>query len=102
WSDGSAELERMARVAMESGYEYIAFTDHSVSVGVANGLSEERFRRQWKAIDDLNEKLKPFRVLKAVEAEVRSDGTLDFDRSFFDQFDIVGASFFFNDTATTE
>jgi len=92
WSDGSAELERMARVAMESGYEYIAFTDHSVSVGIANGLSEERFRRQWKAIDDLNEKLKPFRVLKAVEAEVRSDGSLDFERSFFDQFDIVGAS----------
>jgi DNA polymerase (family X) len=92
WSDGSAELERMARVAMESGYEYIAFTDHSVSVGVANGLSEERFRRQWKAIDELNEKLRPFRVLKAVEAEVRSDGTLDFEKSFFDQFDIVGAS----------
>jgi DNA polymerase (family X) len=92
WSDGSAELERMATVAMESGYEYIAFTDHSVSVGIANGLSEERFRRQWKAIDDLNEKLKPFRILKAVEAEVRSDGSLDFERSFFDQFDIVGAS----------
>jgi len=92
WSDCSAELERMARVAMESGYEYIAFTDHSVSVGIANGLSEERFRRQWKAIDDLNEKLKPFRILKSVEAEVRSDGSLDFERSFFDQFDIVGAS----------
>jgi len=92
WSDGSAELERMARVAMESGYEYVAFTDHSVSVGIANGLSEERFRRQWKAIDDLNEKLKPFRILKAVEAEVRSDGSLDFERSFFDQFDVVGAS----------
>ena len=92
WSDGSAELERMARVAMDSGYEYIAFTDHSVSVGIANGLNEERFRRQWKAIDDLNEKVKPFRVLKAVEAEVRSDGSLDFSREFFDQFDVVGAS----------
>jgi len=92
WSDGSAELERMARVAMESGYQYIAFTDHSVSAGIANGLSEERFKRQWKAIDELNEKLKPFRILKSVEAEVRSDGSLDFDRSFFDQFDIVGAS----------
>jgi DNA polymerase (family X) len=92
WSDGSAELERMARVAKESGYEYVAFTDHSVSVGIANGLSEERFRRQWKAIDDLNERLKPFRILKSVEAEVRSDGSLDFEREFFDQFDIVGAS----------
>ncbi len=92
WSDGSAELEEMARAAMERGYEYIALTDHSVSVGIANGLDEERFRRQWKAIDELNEELKPFRILKSVEAEVRSDGSLDFDRSFFDQFDIVGAS----------
>jgi DNA polymerase (family 10) len=92
WSDGSAELEEMARAAIERGHEYIAFTDHSVSVGIANGLSEERFKRQWKAIDELNEKLKPFRILKSVEAEVRSDGSLDFDRSFFDQFDVVGAS----------
>jgi DNA polymerase (family 10) len=92
WSDGSAEIEKMARTAIERGYEYIALTDHSVSVGIANGLSEERFRKQWKAIDDLNKKLEPFRILKSVEAEVRSDGTLDFDRSFFGQFDLVGAS----------
>src|SRR5579864_1600836 len=82
----------MARAAKKRGYEYVAFTDHSVSVGVANGLSEERFRRQWKAIDELNDKLKPFRVLKSVEAEVRSDGSLDYDRTFFENFDIVGAS----------
>ena len=92
WSDGGAELEAMARAAMKRGYAYVAFTDHSISVGIANGLDAERFKRQWKAIDDLNEKLKPFRILKSVEAEVRSDGSLDFDRSFFDQFDIVGAS----------
>jgi DNA polymerase (family 10) len=82
----------MARAAVERGHEYIALTDHSVSVGIANGLSEERFKKQWKAIDELNEKLKPFRILKSVEAEVRSDGSLDFERKFFDQFDIVGAS----------
>jgi len=92
WSDGNAELEEMARAAVERGHEYVAFTDHSVSVGIANGLSEERFKKQWKAIDELNEKLKPFRILKSVEAEVRSDGSLDFERRFFDQFDIVGAS----------
>lgn len=92
WSDGADELEVMARAAMERGYEYIAVTDHSVSVGVANGLSEERFRKQWKAIDELNDKLSPFRILKGVEAEVRSDGTLDYERSFFENFDFVGAS----------
>jgi DNA polymerase (family X) len=92
WSDGTAELEEMARAAKEKGYEYIAVTDHSFSVRVANGLSEERFRRQWEEIDKVNERLSPFRVLKAVEAEIKSDGTLDFDRKFMDQFDIVGAS----------
>ena len=92
WSDGGAELDEMAGAAMERGYEYIAFTDHSVSVGIANGLSEERFKKQWKAIDGLNEKLKPFRILKSVEAEVRSDGSLDYERSFLEEFDIVGAS----------
>ncbi len=92
WSDGADELEKMAEAAKQRGYEYIAFTDHSFSVGVANGLSEERFRRQWKAIDELNERMKPFRILKSVEAEVRSDGTLDYPKSFFENFDVVGAS----------
>jgi DNA polymerase (family 10) len=92
WSDGADELEQMALAAKARGYEYIALTDHSFSVGIANGLSEERFRRQWKEIDELNEELKPFRILKAVEAEVRSDGSLDYDRAFLENFDMVGAS----------
>ena len=92
WSDGSASLEEMAKGAMEKGYEYVAVTDHSVSVRVANGLSEDRFRREWKEIDKLNDELSPFRILKAVELEIRSDGSLDFQREFLDEFDLVGAS----------
>jgi len=92
WSDGSATLEEMAKGAKERGYEYIAITDHSLSVRVANGLSEERFRRQWEQIEKLNEELSPFRILKGVEIEIKSDGSLDFDRKFLDEFDLVGAS----------
>ena len=92
WSDGSASLEDMARGAKEKGYEYMAITDHSVSVRVANGLSEERFRREWKEIDELNDELSPFRILKAVELEIRSDGSLDFQREFLEKFDLIGAS----------
>jgi DNA polymerase (family 10) len=92
WSDGAETLEAMAKAAKKMGYEYIAFTDHSASVRIANGLTEERFRKQWKEIDHLNEKLAPFRILKGVEAEVKGDGTLDYDKKFFDEFDIVGAS----------
>lgn len=92
WSDGSAELEQMAKAAKARGYEYIAVTDHSASVRVANGLSEERFRRQWKEIERLNDILAPFRILKAVELEIKGDGTLDFERKFLEEFDLVGAS----------
>ena len=92
WSDGSAGLEEMARAAKERGYEYIAVTDHSVSVRVANGLSEERFRKQWKQIEEFNDRLAPFRILRAVELEIRSDGSMDFERKFLEEFDLVGAS----------
>ena len=92
WSDGSATLEEMAKGAKARGYHYIAVTDHSVSVRVANGLSEERFRKQWKEIEGLNDRLSPFRILKAVELEIKSDGSLDFERRFLDEFDLVGAS----------
>ena len=92
WSDGSATLEEMAKGARERGYEYIATTDHSVSVRVANGLSEDRFRKQWQQIEKLNDELSPFRILKAAEVEIKSDGSLDFDRKFLDEFDLVGAS----------
>ena len=92
WSDGSASIEEMAKAAKERGYEYIALTDHSVSVRVANGLSEERFRKQWKEIEALNDRLAPFRILRAVELEIRNDGSLDFERKFLDEFDLVGAS----------
>ena len=92
WSDGSVSIEEMAEGAKGRGYEYIALTDHSVSVRVANGLTEERFRRQWKEIEALNEKLSPFRILRAAEVEIRNDGSLDFERKFLEEFDLVGAS----------
>lgn len=92
WSDGSVELGEMARAAKERGYEYIAITDHSQSVRVANGLTEERFRRQWKEVEKLNDELSPFRILRGVEVEIRNDGSLDFARKLLDEFDVVGAS----------
>ena len=102
WSDGSATLEEMATAAKERGYQYIAVTDHSVSVRVANGLTEERFRRQWKEIERLNDELSPFRILRGVELEIKSDGSLDFEKKFLDEFDLVGASLHQNFKQTAE
>jgi len=92
WSDGVDELETMAKAAMARGYDYMAITDHSESVRVANGLSEERFKKQWREIEELNKKLAPFKILKSVELEIRADGTLDFEEKFLDEFELVGAS----------
>jgi DNA polymerase (family 10) len=92
WSDGSDDIELMGEEARKKGYSYIAITDHSLSASVANGLSEERFRKQWSKIDELNERLKPFRILKGVELEIRGDGSLDYSPEFLKQFDVVGAS----------
>jgi DNA polymerase (family 10) len=92
WSDGSSGLEEMAREAKDMGYEYVAFTDHSVSARIANGLTEERFRRQWKEIERLNDMLAPFRIIRAVELEIGPDGSLDYDRRFLNEFELVGVS----------
>ena len=92
WSDGSEELEAMARAAKKRGYDYVAVTDHSVSVRVAGGLTEERFRKQWKEMDRLNDELAPFKIVRAVELEIRADGSLDFEKRFLDEFELVGAS----------
>src|SRR5579884_1304782 len=92
WSDGKESIAQMASAAMKLGYSYIAITDHSLSARIANGLDEERFKKQWKEIERLNEELSPFRILKGVEVEVRGDGSLDFSQGLLEEFDIVGAS----------
>ena len=68
----------MAKGAHKRGLKYIAITDHSKGLGVANGLDEKRTRDQWKEIDKINHEYNgAFRILKSVEVEIRADGTLD-------------------------
>ena len=92
WSDGAATLEEMARAARARGYQYLAVTDHSKSLGVARGLSEERLREQRRLIDRLNQELAPFRLLASVELEIRADGTLDYEDDVLRELDLVTAS----------
>ena len=67
-SDGRNSLVEMAHAAATLGYEYLAITDHSKSLTVANGLDEKRLLEQIKAIDDLNEKLDGFTVARRIKA----------------------------------
>lgn len=93
WSDGRNSLEDMAESAMGRGLEYLLITDHSHGLGIAGGVSSTDLEDQAKEIDDLNFTLKgSFRVLKGVEVEVLSDGTLDLDEEALEKLDLVVAA----------
>jgi DNA polymerase (family X) len=92
WSDGMAGVREMALTAREGGHEYLAITDHSHGLGVANGLDAERLREQGQEIDRVNAELAPFRVLRGVELEVRADGSLDLPDGVIGELDLVVAS----------
>ena len=93
WSDGTLSLLEMARRARDSGLKAIAITDHSVSLGVTNGLSVERLRQQAADVKAANEALGPhFRVLHGTEMEIRADGTLDYPDEVLAELDLVIAS----------
>jgi histidinol phosphatase-like PHP family hydrolase len=92
WSDGGHTIEAMARHAIELGHEYLALTDHSPYVRVANGLSADRLREQLDVIARLNEELAPFRILAGIEVDILDDGRLDQEPELLERLDVVVAS----------
>lgn len=93
WSDGRLTVLEMARAAKAKGREYVVITDHSASLGVANGLSVERLRQQAAEIRAANEVLGPdFRVLHGTEMEIKADGSLDYPDEVLAELDFVIAS----------
>lgn len=92
WSDAALSLEEMVEHAVAKGYRYMAITDHSRSLKIANGLSLERLRKQGKEIDKLNAQLKDFTILKGIECDILPDGTLDFEDEVLRDLDVVVAS----------
>ena len=92
WSDGSAPIQEMMATAAALGHEYCALTDHSPRLTIANGLSADRLRRQLDIIDELREKVAPFRILTGIEVDILDDGTLDQDPALLDRLDVGVAS----------
>jgi histidinol phosphatase-like PHP family hydrolase len=92
WSDGGSPIREMAEAARGIGHEYIALTDHSPRLKVANGLSPDRLRRQLDVVAELNEELAPFRILTGIEVDILEDGTLDQEPELLDRLDVVVAS----------
>ncbi len=93
WSDGRLSIREMAEAARERGYRVLAITDHSVSLGVAQGLSVDELKEQRKEIDAAQRTVgDSIRLLQGSEVEIRSDGTLDFPDEALAELDIVIAS----------
>ena len=93
-TDGRADAETMARAAKESGLDYIAITDHSRALAMANGLDEERALRHAAEVRALNgrDDLAGMTVLAGIECDILSDGRLDLADDCLAQLDIVIAS----------
>jgi len=92
WSDGNNTIEEMAKAAIEKGLQYLVISDHSKTAIYANGLTEERLKAQHAEIEELNEKLKPFKIFKSIESDILNDGSLDYADEILNSFDIVIAS----------
>jgi DNA polymerase (family 10) len=93
WSDGKASILEMAQAAQQRGLHYIVITDHSHSLGIANGLSPDRLWQQAEEIAAANAAMGPdFHVFHGTEMEIKADGTLDFPDEVLARLDFVIAS----------
>jgi DNA polymerase (family 10) len=92
WSDGSSPIEEVARAAQKKGYQYVAICDHTQSLKITHGLNEERLIKQMEEVDQLNAKMKGFRILKGAEVDILSDGNLDLSEKMLERLDMVIAA----------
>ena len=82
----------MAQAAQALGHQWIALTDHSPRLTVANGLSADRLEAQLKLVSELNTQLAPFRILTGIEVDILEDGSLDQREDLLARLDLVVAS----------
>ena len=92
WSDGRDSVLEMAIAARNLGYEYLAICDHTPNVRVVPGLDADALRRQAEEIQDANDRLAPFRVLRGVEVDILRDGGLDLPDDALAELDWVQLS----------
>jgi DNA polymerase (family 10) len=88
-SDGAATISEMAQAAKSRGLKYIAITDHSKRVSMANGLDADRLREHWKDIRKQREKIKGIEILCGIECDILEDATLDLPDDVLEEADWV-------------
>ncbi|PJF39984.1 MAG: DNA polymerase/3'-5' exonuclease PolX [Chloroflexi bacterium] len=93
YSDGKLSVREMAEEARRRGRKYIVITDHSRSLGIANGLSIERLLAQQEEVRNIDDEMGPdFRVFHGTEMDINADGSLDYPDDILEQLDFVIAS----------
>lgn len=93
WSDGGSPIEEMALTAIELGQQWLAITDHSPRLKIANGLSAARLRTQIARVRAIDGALGGrFRLLTGIEVDILDDGDLDQESALLTELDIVTAS----------
>lgn len=91
-TDGHGSLEEMAEAAKKRKYSYLAITEHSKKVSMAHGFDARKLKKQIKAIDKLNDKLKGITILKGIEVDILKDGSLDLPGDILGELDVVVCS----------
>ena len=91
-TDGKADVETMATAARDAGLEYLAITDHSQALAMANGLDERRALAHAAHIREVNARLEGITLFAGIECDIRADGTLDLADDCLAELDLVVAS----------
>ncbi|HWR17664.1 MAG TPA: DNA polymerase/3'-5' exonuclease PolX [Terriglobales bacterium] len=91
-TDGKCTIEEMAEAARARGYKYMAITDHTKNLAMANGLTDDRALLHIKKIHDANKKLEGIKIFAGAEVDILADGSLDLSDEVLAQMDIVIAS----------
>ena len=91
-TDGKSTIEEMAEAAKKRGYKYIAITDHSKNLAMANGLDDKRAVQHIARINAANEQIEGITVMSGIEVDILHDGSLDLSDSVLEQMDVVVAS----------
>ncbi|MCX7927592.1 MAG: DNA polymerase/3'-5' exonuclease PolX [Candidatus Omnitrophica bacterium] len=92
YSDGANSILELAQAAKERGYSYLAIVDHSQTLKVAGGLSQQRLLEKRKEIDTVNRKVKGITILFAAEVDIDNEGNLDYPMHVLKTFDLVIAA----------